>query len=318
MRDLLLLARFGDQRTGQEGSQRDRIAEGLREERDGEADADARDERRLAAVEPADGTHRPGHEKKADRDQSDEEPHQSSDRRRQRPGGESAPRRDAREDGDQQDGDQVFCDQDAEAELAQLPRDPLLLEGLRDDRGARNGDDGAREQALEARPPEEAADRESQPDHEAGLEQGGEPGRRPDFREPAETELEPERKHQEDDAQLRERLHDDRVGHEGDRHVGPDDQPGEDVAQHDRRPARLTAGRLTAALAAAVLLALALYAGTFVISYEDLFRAEDPLVRNDVARLAPARVERVDTVREVDQLRAVLREASQRGLKASI
>ncbi len=86
----------------------------------------------------------------------------------------------------------------------------------------------------------------------------------------------------------------------------------------DRRPARLTAGRLTVALAAAVLLALALYASTFVISYEDLFRAEDPLVRNDVARLAPARVERVDTVREVDQLRAVLREASQRGLKVSI
>ena len=86
----------------------------------------------------------------------------------------------------------------------------------------------------------------------------------------------------------------------------------------DRRPARLTAGRLTVALAAAVLLALALYASTFVISYEDFFRAEDPLVRNDVARLAPARVERVDTVREVDQLRAVLREASQRGLKVSI
>ena len=86
----------------------------------------------------------------------------------------------------------------------------------------------------------------------------------------------------------------------------------------DRRPARLTAGRLTVALAAAVLLALALYASTFVISYEDLFRAEDPLVRSDVARLAPARVERVDTVREVDQLRAVLREARQRGLKVSI
>ncbi len=86
----------------------------------------------------------------------------------------------------------------------------------------------------------------------------------------------------------------------------------------DRRPARLTAGRLTVALAAAVLLALALYASTFVISYEDLFRAEDPLVRSDVARLAPARVERVDTVREVDQLRAVLRDARQRGLKVSI
>ncbi|HEY6207460.1 MAG TPA: hypothetical protein VIW28_00240, partial [Gemmatimonadales bacterium] len=59
----------------------------------------------------------------------------------------------------------------------------------------------------------------------------------------------------------------------------------------DRRPARLTAGRLALALAAAVLLALAFYASTFLIAYEDLFRARDPLVRSDVARLAPARVE---------------------------
>ena len=62
----------------------------------------------------------------------------------------------------------------------------------------------------------------------------------------------------------------------------------------DRRPARLTAGRLTVALAAAVLLALALYASTFVISYEDLFRAEDPLVRNDVARLAPSMLAKME------------------------
>ena len=72
------------------------------------------------------------------------------------------------------------------------------------------------------------------------------------------------------------------------------------------------------ALLVGVLLAFVLYAGTFVVSYRDLFRAEDPLVRTDAARLTPSRVERVETVREVEQLRAVLREARQRRLKVSI
>ena len=73
-------------------------------------------------------------------------------------------------------------------------------------------------------------------------------------------------------------------------------------------------------LLAAVLLAvvLALYASTFAISYGDLFRTDDPLLATDVARLAPARVERVDQVRETQELRAVLRDAGKRGLKVSI
>jgi decaprenylphospho-beta-D-ribofuranose 2-oxidase len=74
---------------------------------------------------------------------------------------------------------------------------------------------------------------------------------------------------------------------------------------------------VTAALAA-VLLALLLYASTFVVSYSELFRANDPLLVTDVARLAPARVEGVNDVREVEQLRAVLRDAKARKLKVSI
>jgi hypothetical protein len=86
-----------------------------------------------------------------------------------------------------------------------------------------------------------------------------------------------------------------------------------------RRTSQLvTLGRLTAALALAALLALALYASTFVISYGDLLRTDDPLLATDVGRLAPARVERVDEVREIEQLRAVLRDARERGLKVSI
>jgi hypothetical protein len=76
-----------------------------------------------------------------------------------------------------------------------------------------------------------------------------------------------------------------------------------------RRPGSLAhPWRLAAALASVVLLALAFYASTFVISYEDLLRGDDPLLATDVGRLAPARVERVDEVREMEQLRAALRD----------
>jgi decaprenylphospho-beta-D-ribofuranose 2-oxidase len=81
------------------------------------------------------------------------------------------------------------------------------------------------------------------------------------------------------------------------------------------RRARL---RLAITLAAGVLVAVALYASTFVVSYGNLFRSDDPLLAVDVARIAPARVARVDDVRELEQLRALLRDARERGLKVSI
>jgi decaprenylphospho-beta-D-ribofuranose 2-oxidase len=79
-------------------------------------------------------------------------------------------------------------------------------------------------------------------------------------------------------------------------------------------------GRLprVAAALAVVLLALILYASTFVVSYGDLFRRNDPLLRTDVARIAPARVEGVSDVKEVEQLQAVVRDARARKLKVSI
>src|SRR5438093_83337 len=86
-----------------------------------------------------------------------------------------------------------------------------------------------------------------------------------------------------------------------------------------RRPDWLsTRGRVAAAVAAAALLALALYASSFVVSYSDLLHADDPLQRTRGARLAPARVERVAEIRGIDDLRAVLRDAKARGLKVSI
>ena len=84
-----------------------------------------------------------------------------------------------------------------------------------------------------------------------------------------------------------------------------------------RATRRLSPGRLAAVLGGTLLL-LVIYSSSFVIDYGEIFRKHDPLVRSDVARLAPARVQRVDRVRELEQLRAVLREARQRRLKLSI
>jgi FAD/FMN-containing dehydrogenase len=76
--------------------------------------------------------------------------------------------------------------------------------------------------------------------------------------------------------------------------------------------------RRLAALLVATLLVLALYASTFIVSYGEILRTQDPLVRTDVARLTPTRVERVDDVRGLEQLQAILRDARQRKLKVSI
>jgi decaprenylphospho-beta-D-ribofuranose 2-oxidase len=79
----------------------------------------------------------------------------------------------------------------------------------------------------------------------------------------------------------------------------------------------VTAARLTAAIAA-LLLGLLLYASTYVVPYGDLFRSPDPRLGTDVARISPARVERVSEARAVEELQQVLADARSRGLKVSI
>ena len=61
------------------------------------------------------------------------------------------------------------------------------------------------------------------------------------------------------------------------------------------RPSRAAAVRLTKALAVFVVLAVAVYASTVLVPYADLLSDDDPLLRTDVARLSPARVQHIDT-----------------------
>ena len=83
----------------------------------------------------------------------------------------------------------------------------------------------------------------------------------------------------------------------------------------DRIPRRVRWGRLLVTLA---VLGFVAYASTFVFDYGAITWRNDPLVRTDVGRLLPARVERVAAVPDVAQLQNILRDAREHGLKASI
>jgi hypothetical protein len=143
-------------------------------------------------------------------------------------------RRDRREDSHEDDRDQVFDEENADNELAQPSADALFDERLGDDRGARDRDDRTGKHTLQHRPSEEPAREEPKPRHEARLHDGREPRRWTDPHQFREVELEAERKHQEDDAELGQRLDDAGIGHDRDRDMRPDDQSRDDVTEHDR------------------------------------------------------------------------------------
>jgi decaprenylphospho-beta-D-ribofuranose 2-oxidase len=70
-------------------------------------------------------------------------------------------------------------------------------------------------------------------------------------------------------------------------------------------------------LLAAVAVCL-LWLSTFVVEYDRWFQTADPLSRPDVARLLPAKVGRVERIHDVEQMRALLKEAKAKNLKVSI
>src|SRR6266516_665450 len=75
---------------------------------------------------------------------------------------------------------------------------------------------------------------------------------------------------------------------------------------------------LVAGVPVTILLLLAAYASTFVVSYDRLFRKQDPLLATDVARLLPTHVMRIDRAQRIEQLQSILREANAKGWKVSI
>ena len=71
---------------------------------------------------------------------------------------------------------------------------------------------------------------------QAALHHRHEADGRPDFHQLLQAEFDAEREHQQNDAQLRQRLHDVHVRTQRDRHMRPHDQPGQQIPQHHRLP----------------------------------------------------------------------------------
>jgi hypothetical protein len=127
---------------------------------------------------------------------------------------------------------QIFEDENSHHELTHGFCYPLPIERLGDDGGAGDGDDRAGKQALDSRPSQQLSGYEAQPDHETGLHERSQTRSGAQLEQLAEAELEPERKHQQNDAELGQRLDDPAIRNERDWHVRADDEPGQNVAKH--------------------------------------------------------------------------------------
>ena len=236
MLDVLLLPGLRHERPRDERAERNRVAELEREERHAKADAEHGDQGRLGTIEVPDPSHRARDDQHPEAEQGRQEQRQPAHGDREPGRGEPAPPGEGGEHRHEQDRDQVLDDEDADDELPELAPDAELVERLGDDGGARDRDDGAGEGALHGRPAEEAPGDEPEPEHDGALDERRDAGDRADLRELAQAELEPQREHEQDDAQLGERLDDPDVGHQRDRDVRADDEPGDDVAEDHRLP----------------------------------------------------------------------------------
>ena len=133
----------------------------------------------------------------------------------------------------QEDGDEILGDKHRKDDLGEAATDVLVGEGLGDDGGAGDGAQRAGENALGRAPAEQAAGEVAQPRHQAALDEGDQPAARGGTNQTAQAELEAEREHQQDDADVRQRVGQLGIDGERSRHVGADQQPGQQVAEHD-------------------------------------------------------------------------------------
>ena len=231
---LLDLARLRDERARQERAESDRIAGVLGQQREGETNADDRDQRRLRPVHPHHESHDRRHDDESDADECDEEQDQARDRHRHQRRRHARARGQRGQNRELDDRGEIFGEQNAEDQFAQAIGDGCFLVGLGDDGGARDGKDRAGEDALERRPSERASTYVTEPDHEADLQRGDEARGRAEANQFAHTEFESEREHQEDHAELGKRVDALGVGEQRNRNVGADDQAGDQIADDDR------------------------------------------------------------------------------------
>src|SRR5205823_6211961 len=118
--------------------------------------------------------------------------------------------------GDEQDGDDVFGDEDAVDDFREFFLALVQLgQGLGDDGGGGDHEDASEIDAVHFAPAEELADLVAGEKHQTRLEWRDDEGGEPDLSNLAEVEFEAEGEEQEDQAELREGLNGLLVGDQG-------------------------------------------------------------------------------------------------------
>ena len=147
--------------------------------------------------------------------------------------------RHARQHGNKRDGDDIFDDRRAENDMREILVHLVhVLERLREDGRGRIADDRAEEQARDGPQSKRAAQFVADPQDDDHVQHRDENGRRPRVPQFAKVELQAEREHQEQNADIGQRLRGRAVLNPRQR-MRPDQDSGQDIAENLRKPKEL-------------------------------------------------------------------------------
>ncbi len=232
------LPRFRDDGADEERPERDRIFQHGGDQRDRKAEAKRGDEKQLVALELGDVIEKAGHAEEAS-DQHHGKENGELHQFEAELGGmhlHHARLGESREQGEEDDGEDVLNHEDAEDDLGKaLPRFPQLRERLDDDGGGGDGEHRAEEDGVHRTPAEPVdADLVADPDHQRDFHDRRDKRGHAHLGELAQAELQSEGKHEQHHAQFTEAFHDLLVVDEDDGWgVGADNEASEDIAEGD-------------------------------------------------------------------------------------
>ena len=219
-----------------EGAESRGKAQFCRDDDHAEAQAEGHDQQGLVVHQVAGLAQQLGNQVEADDEPQDDEEQKLANAHQQFSALEGIADGDGRQDDHEQDGEDIFEDQDAEYQTRKLfLPESQVVECLVDDGRRRHGDHAAEEDGIHPLPPEGGTDGDAEEDHAEDDGQGRDDGRATHLDDFLETEFQAEGEQQEDDADVGPYMDaggvDDGRG-EGEMRTG--NETGHDIAQDQR------------------------------------------------------------------------------------
>ena len=234
--DLNQLAGFSHDCADQKGSEHHAVFQLHHQQAETEAQPQYSDQQHLVAFKLGHISQQARHQQNPNHQGDNHEQRELADRGEHLAGADRATHRNARQQRNDADTQDVLHNQHAENQLGEpLVFHLQVVEGLDDNGGRGDCQDRAEEQRVHSAPVEPAADLVANPDHQHDFQERRDKRRGPYLEKLAQAEFQAQAEHQEDHPQLRQGL--DRVfivDQAKRRGVGADNEAGNDVAQHHR------------------------------------------------------------------------------------